>query len=133
MVKRLYRLGSGERCDCFMWRLSLCGAVLGSGGLAPARAQDVPVVAAASDLQFALTEIAETFKTETRREVKLTFGSSGNFFRQIEQGAPFQLFLSADEQFVLDLAAKGLTVGDGTLYARGHIVIIAPHGSALEG
>ncbi len=110
----------------------LGGSLLGIGGLAPARAQDVPVVAAAADLQFALTEIAETFKTETKREVKLTFGSSGNFFRQIEQGAPFQMFLSADEQFVLDLAAKGLTIGDGTLYARGRIVIIAPHGSPLK-
>ena len=110
----------------------LGSSLLGIGGLAPARAQDVPVVAAAADLQFALTEIAETFKTETKREVKLTFGSSGNFFRQIEQGAPFQMFLSADEQFVLDLAAKGLTIGDGTLYARGRIVIIAPHGSPLK-
>jgi len=110
----------------------LGSSLLGIGGLAPARAQDVPVVAAAADLQFALTEIAETFKTEAKREVRLTFGSSGNFFRQIEQGAPFQMFLSADEQFVLDLAAKGLTIGDGTLYARGRIVIIAPHGSPLK-
>ena len=95
----------------------------------PARAQDAPVVAAAADLQFALSEIADSFKKETGREVKLTFGSSGNFFRQIQQGAPFQMYLSADEQFVLDLAAKGLTVNDGTLYAVGRIVIIAPHGS----
>ncbi len=110
----------------------LSSSVLGLGGSAPARAQDVPVVAAAADLQFALTEIAATFARETKREVKLIFGSSGNFFRQIEQGAPLQMFLSADEQFVLDLAAKGLTIGDGTLYARGHIVIIAPHGSPLK-
>ena len=45
----------------------------------PVRAQDAPVVAAAADLQFALTEIAEAFKKETGREAKLTFGSSGNF------------------------------------------------------
>ena len=118
-------------------RLLCLAAVLGSSvfalaGAALARAQDVPVVAAAADLQFALSEVAEAFTKETKREVKLTFGSSGNFFRQIQQGGPFQMFLSADEQFVLDLAAKGLTVGDGTLYARGRIVIIAPDGSPVK-
>ena len=107
----------------------LASSVLALTGAAPVRAQDVPVVAAAADLQFALSEVAKAFTKETKREVKLTFGSSGNFFRQIQQGGPFQLFLSADEQFVIDLAAKGLTGGDGTLYARGRIVIIAPHGS----
>jgi molybdate transport system substrate-binding protein len=95
------------------------------------RAQDVPVVAAAADLQFALTEVAEAFAKQTGRKVKLTFGSSGNLARQIQQGAPFQLFLSADEQFVFDLAAKGLTLDDGALYAIGRIVILAPHGSPL--
>jgi molybdate transport system substrate-binding protein len=112
--------------------LCVAAALLGLGGPAPARAQEVPVVAAAADLQFALTEAAQAFTKETKREVTLAFGSSGNFFRQIQQGGPFQMFLAADEQFVLDLAAKGLTEGDGTLYARGRIVIIAPHGSALN-
>jgi molybdate transport system substrate-binding protein len=112
--------------------LCVVAAVLGLAGPAPVRAQDVPVVAAAADLQFALTEVADAFTKETKREVKLAFGSSGNFFRQIQQEAPFQMFLSADEQFVLDLAAKGLTEGDGTLYAVGRIVIVAPHGSPLK-
>jgi molybdate transport system substrate-binding protein len=110
----------------------LAAAVLGLSGPMAARAQDVPVVAAAADLQFALTEVAEAFSKETKGEVRLAFGSSGNFFRQIQQGAPFQMFLSADEQFVLDLAAKGLTEGDGALYGVGRIVIIAPHGSPLK-
>jgi molybdate transport system substrate-binding protein len=100
-------------------------------GIKAARSQDVPVIAAASDLQFALTEVAEAFAKESQREVKLAFGSSGNFFRQIQQGAPYQMFLSADEQFVLDLAADGFTEGDGALYAIGRIVIVAPHGSPL--
>jgi molybdate transport system substrate-binding protein len=106
--------------------------VLGLCGTTPARAQDVPVVAAAADLQFALTEVAQAFTKETKREAKLAFGSSGNFLRQIQQGAPFQMFLSADEQFVRNLAAKGLTEGDGALYAMGRIVIIVPHGSPLK-
>lgn len=98
----------------------------------PVRAEDAPVVAAAADLQFALSEIAEAFKKKTGREVKLTFGSSGNFFRLIQQDAPFQMYLSADERFVFDLAAKGLTVDEGSLYAVGRIVMIAPHGSPLK-
>jgi molybdate transport system substrate-binding protein len=108
------------------------GLLLGLEATAPARTQNVPVVAAAADLQFALAEVAEAFTKETERKVTLTFGSSGNFFRQIQQNGPFQMFLSADEQFVFDLAAKGFTVDDGTLYAVGRIVIIAPHGSPLK-
>lgn len=106
--------------------------LLGMRVTAPARTQDLPVVAAAADLQFPLSEVAESFTKETGREVKLAFGSSGDFFRQIQQGAPYEIFLSADEQFVLDLAAKGLTLDDGTLYAVGRIVIITPNGSALK-
>lgn len=129
MAKRLYRLTVALMRVTF---LCVAAALLGLGGTVPARAQDAPVVAAAADLQFALTEAAQTFTKETKREVKLAFGSSGNFFRQIQQGGPFQMFLSADEQFALDLADKGLTIGGGTLYAVGHIVIIAPHGSPLK-
>lgn len=97
-----------------------------------ARSEAPPVVAAASDLQFALAEAAEAFTRSTGRPVKLAFGSSGNFQRQIRQGAPYQLFLSADERYVLDLARLGLTDGDGTLYAIGRIVLLVPHGSRLR-
>lgn len=96
-----------------------------------ASADDAPSIAAASDLQFALTEVAAAFKASTGRDVKLAFGSSGNFFRQASQGAPFQMFLSADESFVADLAAKRLTVDDGALYAVGRIVLMVAPGSPL--
>ena len=105
--------------------------LLTGAGVTTSLAEDAPLVAAASDLQFALSEAATTFTEETGREVKLTFGSSGNFARQIEQGAPFQVFLSADEQFVSGLTSKHLTVDDGVLYATGRLVIFAPHGSPL--
>lgn len=91
-----------------------------------------PLVAAASDLQFALDEIAARFERDTGIAPRVTYGSSGNFTRQIEQGAPFELFLSADEAYVDRLAARGLTQGDGALYAIGRIVLFAPHGSPLE-
>jgi molybdate transport system substrate-binding protein len=104
-----------------------------------ARAEEPPLIAAASDLQFALPEVAAAFERDTGLAVGLTFGSSGNFARQIRQGAPFQMFLSADESYVRDLARDGLTRDDGALYALGRIVIVAPRGSgvtpdgALEG
>lgn len=89
-------------------------------------------VAAASDLKFALEEIAASFHRETGKHVSLSFGSSGTFTTQIRHGAPFQLFLSADESNVFLLQKHGLTLGDGALYALGRIAIIAPHNSDLE-
>lgn len=89
-------------------------------------------VAAASDLKFALEEIAQSFQKDTGQEVTLSFGSSGTFTTQIRNGAPFQMFLSADEDYVLMLQKDGLTLDQGALYAIGRIVIAAPQGSSLE-
>ncbi|MDD5319631.1 MAG: molybdate ABC transporter substrate-binding protein [Methylococcales bacterium] len=97
----------------------------------PAMGAEVPVIAAASDLKFALEDIARQFTKENGRTVKLSFGSSGNFFRQISQNAPFELFMSADEQYVFDLAKQGLTVDQGSLYAIGRVVLFTPNGSPL--
>jgi molybdate transport system substrate-binding protein len=97
-----------------------------------ARAQaDAPAIAAASDLKFALEDIAARFRTDTKREVRLSFGSSGNYFRQIGQGAPFQLFLSADEDFVFKLHDSGRTEDHGLMYAIGRIVLFVPKGSSF--
>jgi molybdate transport system substrate-binding protein len=98
----------------------------------PGFADDAPVVAAASDLQFALAEVAEAFAVETGHEVRLSFGSSGNFAQQIRQGAPFELYLSADERYVLDLDEDGFTRDQGALYALGRLALIVPHGSPLQ-
>jgi molybdate transport system substrate-binding protein len=97
-----------------------------------ARAEPAPVVAAASDLKFALDEAAAEFRKQTGRSVRISYGSSGNFFSQISQGGPFELFLSADEAFVFRLADAGLTVDRGVLYATGRIVLFAPKGSPLR-
>ena len=88
-------------------------------------------VAAASDLKFALEQVAVDFERESGQKVRLVFGSSGNFYSQILQGAPFHLFMSADEAFVLQLAAAGRTADRGRLYALGRIGLIVPHGSQL--
>jgi molybdate transport system substrate-binding protein len=93
---------------------------------------EVPAIAAASDLKFALEDIAERFRAEKRGEVRLSFGSSGNYFQQIVQGAPFQMFMSAEEEFVHKLHAAGRTVDPGVPYAIGRIVLFAPQGSPLQ-
>lgn len=91
-------------------------------------ATERPIVAAASIVRFALPEIAEAFRRETGHEVRLNFGSSGSFRRQIAQGAPYALFLSADETYVKALYADGHTVDEGTLYALGRMAVLAPAG-----
>lgn len=98
----------------------------------PVSAQSAePTIAAASDLKFALDEIAGGFRRETGKSVRISYGSSGNFKTQILQGAPFELFLSADEGFVAALHEAGKARDKGTLYAIGRIVLFAPQGSAL--
>ena len=106
-------------------------AAMTFGFTAPAMAQNVPNIAAAADLRVALTDVAAAFKRDTGQEVKLTFGSSGTFFQQIQQGAPFQLFLSADERYAIDLAKAGKAANAGKLYAIGRLAVVAPKGSTL--
>jgi molybdate transport system substrate-binding protein len=113
-------------------RSVLAAAVaLGLGRGFAAAQDDVPVVAAASDLQFAVEEIAAAFAADTGMRVRLSFGSTGNFARQIREGAPFQIFMAADEQFILDLARDGFARDAGDLYAVGRIVVQVPPGSTL--
>ncbi|PWV74130.1 molybdate ABC transporter substrate-binding protein [Halomonas sp. A11-A] len=104
------------RSRCAAWLLGL--ALFFPATLLKA---DVPTVAAASDLQFALTEAAERFRAESGRDLRLNFGSSGNFRRQIRQGAPFELYLSADEAYVLALHEEGRTEDEGVVYAIGRL------------
>lgn len=95
-------------------------------------AQEI-TIAAAADLQFAMQDIAEQFQKETGKSVKLIFGSSGNFFQQIQNGAPFDMFFSADLNYPKKLEAAGLTEpGSYYQYAKGRIVIWVLKDSALN-
>lgn len=90
-------------------------------------------VAAAADLQFAMQEVAARFQKETGKTVKLIYGSSGNFFQQIQNGAPFDIFFSANLDYAKKLEAAGLTEpGSYYQYARGKIVIWVPKESKLD-
>ena len=90
-------------------------------------------VAAASDLTFAFKNVAAQFEKQTGTSVKLTYGSSGNFFAQIQNGAPFDLFFSADVGYPQKLEAAGL-IEPGTIYdyASGKLVIWVPNASKLD-
>ncbi len=109
-------------------------AALGAAGLpaAVAGADAVATVAAASDLKFALEAVAADFERRSGYRLRLVFGSSGQFFAQIRQGAPFHLFMSADEDFVFRLADEGRTLDRGRIYGSGRIGLFVPHGSPLR-
>jgi molybdate transport system substrate-binding protein len=95
-------------------------------------AQDL-TVAAAADLQFAMQDIAARFQSQTATTVKVVYGSSGNFFQQLQNGAPFDMFFSANLDYPRKLQAAGLTEpGSYYAYARGKIVIWIPNESRLD-
>lgn len=96
-----------------------------------ALAQTPVRVAAASDLKFALDEIAAKLAKERGFRAQITYGSSGTLTRQMLDGAPFELFLSADEAYIDQLAAAGVARDRGVLYAVGRLVVFAPAGSPL--
>jgi molybdate transport system substrate-binding protein len=90
-------------------------------------------VAAAADLQFAMQDVAAQFQKKTGKEVKLIYGSSGNFFQQLQNGAPFDMFFSADLDYARKLESAGLTEpGSYYEYARGRIVIWVLNDSKLD-
>ncbi|HWH58938.1 MAG TPA: molybdate ABC transporter substrate-binding protein [Terriglobales bacterium] len=99
---------------------------------APLLAQEL-TVAAAADLRPALDEINAKFKAESGIELHISYGSSGNFFQQLQNGAPFDVFLSANVDYPKKLAQAGL-VASGTYYefARGSIVLIVPYDSKID-
>ena len=97
-----------------------------------AQAQRPPIIAAAANLNFALTEIARDFQRASGSRVELVFGASGALTRQIQDGAPFEAFLAADEEFPDRLVEAGLTSGPGVVYAVGRLVVFAPAGSPLK-
>jgi molybdate transport system substrate-binding protein len=90
-----------------------------------------PTVAAAANLNFALTEIAKQFERDRGTHVDVVFGASGTLTRQIRDGAPFEMFLAADEEFPGQLTAAGLTRDAGVVYAIGRLALFAPTGSPL--
>jgi molybdate transport system substrate-binding protein len=94
---------------------------------------DQLTIAAASDLNFAFKELVADFEKRTGTRVKLSLGSSGNFFSQIQNGAPFDLYFSADIGYPKKLQEAGHALPDSLYqYAIGRIVLWVPARSRLE-
>ncbi len=95
------------------------------------RAQEIRI-AAASDLSSVLPEIVSKFQSSSCRAV-VSYGSSGNFYQQLQNAAPFDVFLSADRQYPQKLQDSGLTLpGTFTEYASGKLVLWARNESHLD-
>ena len=119
----------------YRWGAAL-GLAVGLGVCAsPAAAQSAAgpaLVAAAANMQAALNELVPLFERDAAAKVSLSMGSSANLVRQIQQGLPAELFLSADEDFALKLADAGLTPDRGVVYATGRIALVVPKASLLK-
>jgi len=90
-------------------------------------------VAAAADLRFALDEAVRRFESAHDVDVQTSYGSSGTFYAQLLNQAPFDLFLSADIDYPRQLAARGLTLPDSEFtYAVGRLVVWAPAASRVD-
>jgi molybdate transport system substrate-binding protein len=108
-------------------------AILGIALICQVCAAQEITVAAAADLQSAMQDVAARFERETGKKIKVIFGSSGNFFQQIQNGAPFDMFFSANLDYPKKLEAAGLIEnGSYYQYAKGKIVVWVPNDSKLN-
>lgn len=99
---------------------------------AQSQAQSKPtLVAAAANMNIAMAAIAREFERTTGGKLGITYGASGNLTRQILQGAPFELFVSADEDTVFRLADAGAARDRGVLYAIGRLALYVPGNSRI--
>lgn len=116
--------------------LVVCGLLLASCGKTsnPPTAISTVRIAAAADLRFALEEVVAAFnKTEPGIKVQATYGSSGNLSTQLANGAPFDVFLSADRSYAHRLVEQGVAAADSEfVYAIGQLALWVPSTSPLD-
>jgi molybdate transport system substrate-binding protein len=132
MQERTMNLNPTRLCSGRRLRRALFSPLLFWLVALPAHAQQLRI-AAAADLQYALTDLSTQYEKQTGAKLAVTYGSSGNFFAQIQNGAPFDLFLSADMDYPQKLIDAGLAVPDSLQpYAVGHLVLWYPRDSPLN-
>jgi molybdate transport system substrate-binding protein len=121
--ERRFVIDDGWRTNLLARRKFLAALVVALPMAIAAGAQEIRV-AAAADLKFAMQDVTTQFEKQTGTKVDVTYGSSGNFFSQLQNGAPFDLFFSADIEYPKKLEAAGFAES-GTLYeyAVGRIAI----------
>lgn len=105
--------------------------VLSLAGTGAAAQAEPPIVAAAASLRHVFPELVRAWMRTAGAPPEVSFGSSGNLYRQISQGAPFDLFLSADEEQVLELVRSGRTDGESAVYGVGRLALLVPRHSRL--
>ena len=88
-------------------------------------------VAVAANMKDAFAEISAAFKSTGKPDVRVVYGSSGNFTAQIMNGAPFNLFIAADEYFPMELYKNGKTIDEGSVYAIGKLALITKNNSGI--
>ena len=109
--------------------LSLFASLLLCANLAFAQGVTIAV---AANMKDAFAEIATVFKATGKPEMRVVYGSSGNFTAQIMNGAPFNVFIAADEHFPLELFKNGKTVNEGVVYAIGKLALITKTSSGIS-
>jgi molybdate transport system substrate-binding protein len=113
--------------------LALCAATVWLAAAVLSASAQTLTIAAAADLQAVLPTIANDFEKQTGVTTRLTFGSSGNIFSQLQNGAPFDVFLSADLEYPQRLVKAGQALTDTLLeYASGRIVVWARKDAGLD-
>ncbi|CUQ68156.1 molybdate ABC transporter substrate-binding protein [Candidatus Nitrospira inopinata] len=118
--------------SCVLWIACAVLVVTVFAGSCQALATEI-LVAAAADLNFAIKDIIAEFEQKTGHRVKLSLGSSGNFYSQISNGAPFEIFFSADIDFPRKLEEAHLTVPNTIFpYAVGRLVVWVTKESPID-
>src|SRR6266511_1559859 len=118
-----------------MWRISIAAGLiaLGAGCHVTVRGPASVRIAAASDLNVALGALVAKFREGRDVHVEVSYGSSGTFYAQLVNQAPFDMFFSADVDYPRRLEASGHTLpGSEFVYAVGRLVLWVPNSSALD-
>lgn len=86
---------------------------------------NVSTIAVAANMKDAFLAIQNEFKRESKADFRVVYGSSGNIAAQMLNGAPFSLFISADESYPLELFKRKMTMDEGKVYAIGKIALLS--------
>jgi molybdate transport system substrate-binding protein len=84
------------------------------------------LIAAASDVRYALDLMIANYFKETGQLVKVSYGSSGNFYQQVMQGGDYDILMMADEQYIFKLSEQRKTIDRGVVYGQGRLVLFIP-------
>jgi len=92
---------------------------------------NVSTIAVAANMKDAFLAIQNEFKTDNQADFRVVYGSSGNITAQILNGAPFSLFISADENYPLQLVKRKMTMDEGKVYAIGKIALLSKKSNGM--